>query len=290
MRPAGEVLEQVEQSRRGPVDVLEHHHDRLLAGELLEQPAHRPEHLAAGCELARRPDRAQHSLGDELRVFGPGEDLAYAVLRTERPDDLDQRPERDSVAVGQAAPADGAGLVSESRRQLGCESGLSDAGRPHERDEVTGTLRRDGCEDLPELAQLAFAPDERSVETPRIRRCALDDAQNVPRHDGTALSLPGELVPRFQQGRIGDEAARVFPEQDLSGPRRFLQPLRHVDGVAGDEHLPARSVACDHLAGVEADADADVDAELLAELVVQSRQRLAQLGRCTDRAQGIVLV
>ena len=54
--PAGDVLEQVEERRLGPVDVLEADDERALARERLEQPPDRPERLFARGRR-RRPRR-----------------------------------------------------------------------------------------------------------------------------------------------------------------------------------------------------------------------------------------
>ena len=51
-RRVGEVLEELEQGRLGPVDVLDHDHERPVAGETLEDAADRPEDL-----LLRAPAR-----------------------------------------------------------------------------------------------------------------------------------------------------------------------------------------------------------------------------------------
>ncbi|MDQ2910903.1 MAG: hypothetical protein M3R39_07815, partial [Actinomycetota bacterium] len=122
MRPAGEVLEQVEQRRGGPVDVFDHHDEWLLARSLFEQAAHGPEQLAARSGGVCRPDCAQHALSDELSIFGVGEQLSNAVVAAKCADDLHQRPERDPVAVGKAAPADRARLLAHAATELGGES------------------------------------------------------------------------------------------------------------------------------------------------------------------------
>ena len=72
-RPGGplrELLDQVEQRRLGPVDVLEHEQQRTLAGERLEEAADGPRALAGGCRALGEPDQLEHALHDELGVLG----------------------------------------------------------------------------------------------------------------------------------------------------------------------------------------------------------------------------
>ena len=60
--PAGQVLDEVEEGRLGPLDVVEHEHDRPLARERLEQAADRPVELVAPRARLRAPDRLQDPL------------------------------------------------------------------------------------------------------------------------------------------------------------------------------------------------------------------------------------
>ena len=54
-RERDQVLEQVEQGRLGPVDVLDDQHERALGGDPLEQPAHGPEGLLGLGRPSARP-------------------------------------------------------------------------------------------------------------------------------------------------------------------------------------------------------------------------------------------
>src|SRR5581483_4111927 len=80
--PAGEVLEQVEERRLGPVDVVEEDHQRLPLRERLEQAAHGPEDLLRRRVRVREPEQAGEALPHELAVLGRGE----------QPDELLTRP------------------------------------------------------------------------------------------------------------------------------------------------------------------------------------------------------
>ena len=60
----GQVLDQVEQGRLGPVDVLEQDDQRLARGDGLEQAAHGPEGLGGVGHGVGQPERPRHSLDD----------------------------------------------------------------------------------------------------------------------------------------------------------------------------------------------------------------------------------
>ena len=59
--PAAHVLDEVEQHRLGPVDVLQDDEQRPLPGEELEQPAHGPEELLRRRQLPRPPSTRRRS-------------------------------------------------------------------------------------------------------------------------------------------------------------------------------------------------------------------------------------
>ncbi len=59
VHPLHEVLEEVEEQRLGPLDVVDHHHDRLASGQDLDQPAGGPE------RLFRAPRRCRTDEGGE---------------------------------------------------------------------------------------------------------------------------------------------------------------------------------------------------------------------------------
>src|SRR4030081_1780104 len=102
------MLDQVEQRRLGPMDVLEHEHDRPPTGTLFE----------------RLPDRPKDVFRSACRQGG-----CELVLRSRFPKDLDERPVRDALAVGETAPEEDLRLVADDLRQLEGEPRLADSGR-----------------------------------------------------------------------------------------------------------------------------------------------------------------
>ena len=125
LRSVGELLEQVEQRRVGPVDVVDHDDERLALGEHREQRAPRAvqldaerrrleprELLVAGVEADRereRGGRRSGEIGQQLRgerLDPRDRDLGRVVVGDagDALQDLGERPVGDALAVGEAAP------------------------------------------------------------------------------------------------------------------------------------------------------------------------------------------
>src|SRR5581483_8991624 len=82
-------------------------------------------------------------------------------------DDLAERPEADTLAVGQRAalpPGDQVRVGLRDLEQLRDEAALADAGHADERDQLGRLLRARPVERVGEEAALPFAPDERRPE------------------------------------------------------------------------------------------------------------------------------
>ena len=140
-----QVVEQLEERRRRDVDVVDDRDQRPPAGDRLEQLADPPEQLRAR-ELGRRQaDGGRDSVGDRGRIVRPAGHAAGAIsaifasatssgsspsMPAGAADDLGDRPERDAVAVRQAAAAEDLAALARRRpdRELLDEPGLADAG------------------------------------------------------------------------------------------------------------------------------------------------------------------
>ena len=97
------------------MDVLDDDDERPLAGDLFEQPPHRPERLAPWRCRRGGPHRAEHPRCDQFAVLDAGERSVHACVAAERIDDPDERPERDPVTVGETASGQDPDLVSLGR-------------------------------------------------------------------------------------------------------------------------------------------------------------------------------
>ena len=129
--PVGEVLEQVEERRRRPLDVVEDHEERPSLGERLEELPNRPKRLvdARGCR--GKPEEAAEPVADERRVGRTLEEkvqlssgLARRIGIADARGTLQQlrdRPEGDPLPVRQAAPADDGRALADRRDQLAGE-------------------------------------------------------------------------------------------------------------------------------------------------------------------------
>ena len=182
LRPVDEVLDEVEERAVGPVDVLEDENDRKRLGHALEEEPPGGEEVflvgrAALLETEKMREARLHEAplvrignvgidgGAELRRRGDG----VLVLEDPRAQahHLGERPERDSLTVGEAAAAVPPGVRRqpvEVLLELPGEAGLADAADAHHRDEMRSALLGGGVEELLDETQLAVAADERGLE------------------------------------------------------------------------------------------------------------------------------
>ncbi len=120
-------------------------------------------------------------------------DLLRCVLLEDaglRLDDLAERPQRDSVAVGEAAPlapGDELGVGVDDALELVDEAALADPRDADEREELRRALVARPLERVPDDAELALAADElrarlvRDVDAEaRVRRDGRPDADRAP--------------------------------------------------------------------------------------------------------------
>ena len=111
----GHVVDQVEQARLGPVEVVEHHHQRPPAGQQLQQPPDRPGRLLGRAGGGLEPDELGDPAGDVVAVVPGVQQPAQLGAGLGRgvgvgdggglADHLGHRPVGDALAVGQAAAA-----------------------------------------------------------------------------------------------------------------------------------------------------------------------------------------
>jgi hypothetical protein len=146
----GDELEQVEERRLGPVQILEDEHERATLGQELEQAADAPVEL--GLSDLGRGVRSGRSRGDadDVRHGGRDRPQLVEVVTVQRLDqraelrrggscvvvmpnsrrvfdDLGHGPVRDSLAVGEASPPVHVDLLLAARGDLGQQAALPDA-------------------------------------------------------------------------------------------------------------------------------------------------------------------
>jgi hypothetical protein len=165
-RPAQQRSEQLDRRRVGPVEVVEHEHERLRRRELLEQRAHGAvaaialvleRHLATARERRqRRKDVRELRLDVVLEGGQPIRSEASHVL-VERIDE--DRERQVALELGGRAREDEVVSGIGANRQLGQEARLADARLADEQDRGRATLIELGQDSI-QRAQLLRAPDE----------------------------------------------------------------------------------------------------------------------------------
>jgi hypothetical protein len=260
-REVGDVLDEIEQTRLCPVQVVEDEHERALVRESLEEAADGPERLVGRCGLERL---LELPLG------------AYLL------EDLDERPEGDSFAVREAAPGQNGCALPQLRHELDYEPRLADAGGPEDGEERARPLRDGALVRLAEQIEFAAATDERRVELALVPRRSRPHDNEAPGRDRLGLALQGERRDRFGFDGVPHEPARLLTEQNLAGTRRLLQSRGDVNSVAGGQALTRRLRGHD-LARVDSYPRLNPDPEVPLELLAQRRESFAHLVRRPNR-------
>ena len=298
-RPVGDVLDEVEERRLAPVDVVEDDHDRPPAREDLEQVPHGPEALLGRADLASEADEPRHELGDDRGVvvaLEPGGDEganALGVVPGEPgglEDDLAHRPERDPLPVGEAAPLEDGRPVADLGEDLGHEARLAHPRGPEDGEEVAGALPHSASERVGEEHPLAAAADDRRLEPRRVPGRVRMNLEQPVGGDRLVLALHGQRLERLHDDGVAGEAVRHLADEDLAGRGRLLEALGDVDRLARHEALGTARVAGDHLTAGHSRAHGDAHAEVALELFVELGQRVAELDDRPQRAQRVVLV
>ena len=179
-RPVDEVVDEVEQVVVGPVQVLEHEHERPLArraprrsGARPRTPRRRrrrrPRRRRPSPTSGRRCDSTQRRPSTRRPHASFARPSAVGVVALEdaglRLDHLAERPEGDAVAVGQAAalpPGDQVRRALDRLEELEHEPALADPRHADERDELRRALVRHAGRARPRAARpRARATDER---------------------------------------------------------------------------------------------------------------------------------
>ena len=267
----GQVLQEVQHRVVGPVQVLEDEHGRTVLRDLLEEPPPRGEQLLAFGRGRRLDTQQREQPLAEPRLLGAvGQDRVELALRDVRRvgledarvrlHDLPERPERDALAVGHAAPLpprDQLGTRVDVRGQLAHDATLAEPRLSHDRHELHRRRRHRLVEDPLEQCEVDLPADERGVVGPReVGAQARPWPQRVehPHRLGLPLQRRGLelLVVEDRRGRL----VRGLADRDAHLGRDRLQARGRVHGVAGEEPLArARRDAEPHerLPGVDAD-------------------------------------
>ena len=118
-RPLEQVIEKIDHARIGPLQVLDHHHNRQVLGQALEEQAPAREELFSREHLGcGEPEKLAEARRDEFTVGGVcdpaleacaksfGDDLGWVLLAYLEPcaDHLGQSPVAHPLPIGEATP------------------------------------------------------------------------------------------------------------------------------------------------------------------------------------------
>ena len=253
-REVRNVLDQIDEHGLRPLEVVDHDDLRSLRG--------------AGFEQATKGDP---------RLLGRGGDDAVG-LDADSPENLDERPVGDPLAVGQAAAAQDVRGV-EALEEVCDETRLPDPGGAEKREQTARAIRHGVLVVAPEALPLTLTPDEGGLGVAGERRSVGDDLEEPERLDRLGLSLQRERLDRLDADGVAHEHARLGADQRLAGSSRLLEARGDVHGISRDERLSLP--AHDDLAGVDPDPRLERRAAAIA-------SRISDGG--PNRAQRVVLV
>ncbi len=273
------MLDQIEQRRLAPVDVLEHDDERGLPCENLEETSHRPEHLFLDGAGLPDADRGLQACGHHLRISASLEQLQDPPLARRVLDDLAYGPVRDPLAIRKAAADEDARILPDSAGKLLRQPRLPDTCLAEDGEQLGPPLASGPLEGLAQLGQLALAADERRVEVSLVGRSAGHELDETPGRENVRLAVTGGEVERLEPYRVADETARGLADHDSAALTRLLEVGGRIERIAGDDRIPGRRVAGQHLSGVDADTQQ-----------LTGSERRPQLCGRPHRTQRVILV
>ena len=309
MRPAPleDVVDEVEQARVRPLEVLEEQNGHAAIGDPLEEGSPCREQLLAlaGASLLHAEQLKQAGLdpapllrignilrdrrGDPLPggrgVIGLGESRALT-------DHLAERPEGDALPVcgGSAlVPVDVLDHTVDVLVELPSQAALADAGHAHERHEPRAPFPSGRVKQLLEDAHLGIASDEGRFESLAAVRAAAhgDDAVRAPGGDSQLLALEQLVAGRLEGDRHRCSAHRALVDEQGPGRCGGLQAGGGVDHVPGDHSLAGG--ADGDRGGARRDARAELEIGRV-DLGSELTDRDDELEACTNGPLRVILV
>ena len=255
-RPCRHVLDEVEQARIGPLEVLEDEDDRRSLGDPLEESPPGGEQLVAlergllgsrqqGGEAWLDP-AALGLVADELlerRTELPAGELGRRAVRDPGPaaNHLRHRGERDSLSVGEGAavvPRDLVGMLVDPTVELPRQPALADARNARHRHQAAASVPHDAAGQVGQLHELSIATDQRpGVRAARPTGGAVCGAGRSESLEPARPSPERERSDASERCRCRRAVAGGPVDQNAADGRAALQAGSHVDEVAGDHAL-----------------------------------------------------
>ena len=281
------MVDEIQQSRLCPLQVVEDDDDGPALREQLEEHPHGTKRVLAGNDrLFSGADRGRDDVQKLTPVGIVLKQAAELVVGRDLLEDLDEREVSDSFTVGETAAAEHDRIRGRCDKLVD-HTRLADAGRTEHGEQLARAVADGTAVHLSQLLEFALAPDEGGVEAPLECRCIGSDTEQPIGEHRLGLSLGIQRRDRLEfEGALGELPGRVA-EEDVAGLGSLLEPRRDVDCVSGCER-PA--FVRDHLTGVDPHPHLELGAELALQLGVERRQLVAQLGGGSRCPQRIVLV
>src|SRR6266545_2598428 len=277
--PLAEVLDQVEECRLRPVDVVEDEDDRPVSGDRLDEAADSPEGLARCCRSFGQSDQLGDPLRDLLGVVLLGKQLGDSRRRRfgrDLPDDLGQREVRGTLAVRDTATDEHAPFVADSGQELPHESRLADARLADDSDDAAMPVVARTLVGTQQALELLLATNQRRVEPARVRRRAGHERLQTPR----AVDLLGA-------DRVAHELESLRADQHFSRWSVLFELRGPAHGGTGDVQVLAGSGQDVDLARGHADACLELNVPCSC---VEIPECVSHLDGGADSAERIVLV
>jgi hypothetical protein len=286
----GDVLEEVEEGRLGPVQIFEHDDERALMRERLQQPSHRPVRLVHRPQSFRGADGTGDEVGDEIAGL-----VFTEQLRDNRPrlflrhllHDLDQWPVGDALAVGQTPSDQHARLLADGPDSFAQQARLADPGLAEHGHELAAPLSDRALKTRRKGRELLLTTDERGRERTREGGDLRENAEQTPGRDGMCLALEHQLVNGLDEHRLLHQPERWLTDQDFAAGSALLQSCGDVHGIAGDERL---AWAGDDFAGADARPRLELSPVVALQIDVERREPEPHLARRPHRPELVVFV
>src|SRR6266511_4313662 len=224
--PVRDVIDEIQEGRLAPLDVVEDEHERALPRVRLEELACCPECLLTRARAADEAERRSEARRDHLSVLvarQPRGDTREKVLAVELSHDVGEGPERDALAVRQAPALHDRSPLTGPGGELRDQTRLADAGGAEDCEEMTGAFADGALVGTLEKHPLALSTDHWRIEAARPAGNGRLDRQQAIGAEVRLLALELERLDRLDLDSVTDEAVRRLAEQDLAGGRRLLE-------------------------------------------------------------------
>ena len=285
------MIEQVDEHRLGPLQVVDHEHQRALGREHLHEAADRPSDLFAGHRLVGQAHDRRDAAAHEVGPIDPADDRVelddgvVAWLAELDPgghlDELADRPISDPIAVRQTARAQDRGAIGDGGQGLGDEPALADTRRASDGHEPGRGVGRYALEGGRQRVQVGGPADERGGR-PTLDRLGLAEGHKAHgyRHRTIVIAIEQR---RLGSGRTTDEALGLDREQDLVTRGTLGEHAREMERDTGHQQAMPVAGAGEDLPGGHPDAEDD-----LRDRGIRVRCA-AQLGGSPDGTHRVIL-